>query len=179
MREVLRKGRLLRDWKFVLASLRAAVEKSASRAYIEGMRRDEVIARLKQTEPALKAFGVAALYLFGSHARDEAGPNSDIDVFVDPAADLRPMLATLGVLPKPPTGWAYEVKWDGIRALASVSGGRIRLEARSGRDVTHRYPELRELGPHLRLDVPQLYELDRFRTHLRLLMPRPFCVPVA
>ena len=47
------------------------------------MRRDEVIAKLKQTEPALKAFGVAALYLFGSHARDEAEPGSDIDVFVD------------------------------------------------------------------------------------------------
>jgi hypothetical protein len=41
-----------------------AVEKIAFRVYIEGMRRDEVIARLKQTEPALKAFGVAALYLF-------------------------------------------------------------------------------------------------------------------
>lgn len=51
------------------------------------MRRDEVIAKLRETEPALKAFGVAALYLFGSHARDEAGPNSDIDVFVEPAAE--------------------------------------------------------------------------------------------
>ncbi|MDE2378488.1 nucleotidyltransferase domain-containing protein [Bradyrhizobium sp.] len=51
------------------------------------MRRDEVLSRLKQAEPALRAFGVGALYLFGSHARDEAGPNSDIDVFVDPAAD--------------------------------------------------------------------------------------------
>lgn len=49
------------------------------------MRRDEVIARLKQAEPALKGFGVGALYLFGSHARDEAGPDSDVDVFVDPA----------------------------------------------------------------------------------------------
>lgn len=49
------------------------------------MRRDDVIARLKQTEPALRAFGVGALYLFGSHARDEAGPQSDIDVFVDPS----------------------------------------------------------------------------------------------
>ena len=48
------------------------------------MRRDDVIARLKETEPALRGFGVAALYLFGSHARDEAGPDSDIDVFVDP-----------------------------------------------------------------------------------------------
>ena len=56
-------------------------------SYIEGMRRDEVIARLKQTEPALRAVGVAALYLFGSHARDEARLDSDIDVFVDPAPD--------------------------------------------------------------------------------------------
>jgi predicted nucleotidyltransferase len=51
------------------------------------MRRDEVIAKLKSIEPALRAVGVAALYLFGSHARDEAGPDSDVDVFVDPAAD--------------------------------------------------------------------------------------------
>jgi|SRR3954447_8968857 len=51
------------------------------------MRRDEVIARLKETEPALRAFGVAALYLFGSYARDEAAPDSDIDVFVDPASE--------------------------------------------------------------------------------------------
>jgi hypothetical protein len=50
------------------------------------MRRDEVIARLKQTEPILKRFGIAALYLFGSHAGNEALPDSDIDVFVDPAA---------------------------------------------------------------------------------------------
>lgn len=47
------------------------------------MRRDEIIARLKEAEPALRGFGVAALYLFGSHARGEAGPDSDIDVFVD------------------------------------------------------------------------------------------------
>jgi uncharacterized protein len=51
------------------------------------MRRDDVIARLKQTEPALKAFGVAALYLFGSHARGEASASSDVDVFVDPEPD--------------------------------------------------------------------------------------------
>lgn len=63
------------------------MEKAATRVYIEGMRRDEVIAKLKETEPALKAFGVAALYLFGSHARDDAGPDSDIDVFVDPATE--------------------------------------------------------------------------------------------
>ena len=51
------------------------------------MRRHEVIARLKETEPALRGFGVGALYLFGSHARDEANSGSDVDVFVDPAPD--------------------------------------------------------------------------------------------
>jgi predicted nucleotidyltransferase len=51
------------------------------------MRRDAVIAKLKQTEPALRAFGVEALYLFGSHARDEATAESDVDIFVDPASD--------------------------------------------------------------------------------------------
>jgi len=70
------------------------VEKTAARVYMEGMRRDDVIAKLKETEPALKAFGVAALYLFGSHARDEAGSHSDVDVFVDPAPDR-----TFGFLP--------------------------------------------------------------------------------
>jgi predicted nucleotidyltransferase len=48
------------------------------------MRRDEVIARLKAAEPEIRARGAAGLYLFGSVARDEARPGSDIDVFVDP-----------------------------------------------------------------------------------------------
>lgn len=51
------------------------------------MRRDNVIAQLKQTETTLRALGIAGLYLFGSHARDEAGAGSDVDVFVDPISD--------------------------------------------------------------------------------------------
>ena len=47
------------------------------------MRRSDVLTALKQAEPALRARGVAALYIFGSHARDEARPDSDVDVFID------------------------------------------------------------------------------------------------
>jgi uncharacterized protein len=51
------------------------------------VRRDEMTARLKEAEPKLRDFGVAALYLFGSYARDEGRPDSDVDVFVDPVSD--------------------------------------------------------------------------------------------
>jgi uncharacterized protein len=51
------------------------------------MRRDEVVWKLKELEPALRARGVAGLYLFGSVARDEADSGSDVDVFVDPVSD--------------------------------------------------------------------------------------------
>ncbi|WP_432834480.1 non-homologous end-joining DNA ligase [Dactylosporangium sp. CA-092794] len=56
-----------------------------------------------------------------------------------------PMLASPGVLPAGP-GWAFEFKWDGIRAIAVVSDGRTRLFARSGAEVTAAYPELASIG---------------------------------
>jgi predicted nucleotidyltransferase len=51
------------------------------------MQTAEVISRLKSVEPQLRAFGIAGLYIFGSYARNEAGPDSDVDVFVDKAPD--------------------------------------------------------------------------------------------
>jgi bifunctional non-homologous end joining protein LigD len=59
---------------------------------------------------------------------------------------LEPMLARSGSLPRDDGRWAYEVKWDGVRVIAFVEGGRVRLQARSGRDATERYPELRGMG---------------------------------
>jgi len=64
----------------------------------------------------------------------------------EPPADLRPMLATAGTLPSDDAGWAYEMKWDGLRALAHVSAGRVRLTSRTLRDITPTYPELSGLG---------------------------------
>lgn len=63
------------------------------------------------------------------------------------APSFRPMLATpVGGSPLPSVGWHYEVKWDGYRAIAQVSGGRVRLESRGGLDLAPSYPELGELG---------------------------------
>jgi bifunctional non-homologous end joining protein LigD len=77
---------------------------------------------------------------------------------MDPPADpeteplpqgLRPMTATLGTLPEDEEGWAFEIKWDGVRALAYVEGGRVSFESRTGHDQTATFPELRKLGDAL------------------------------
>ena len=62
-------------------------------------------------------------------------------------ASVAPMLAGLGKrLPRDESAYAYELKWDGVRALAYCEPGRVRLESRNLRDVSSQYPEVtREL----------------------------------
>jgi bifunctional non-homologous end joining protein LigD len=62
---------------------------------------------------------------------------------------IEPMLARTGELPPDDGTWAYEMKWDGLRALAYVSDGRARLLSRTGQDITGGYPELAALGAAL------------------------------
>jgi bifunctional non-homologous end joining protein LigD len=55
------------------------------------------------------------------------------------------MLATAGELPTG-AGWGYELKWDGVRAIAVCDGARVRFFGRRGNDITAGYPELAGLG---------------------------------
>jgi bifunctional non-homologous end joining protein LigD len=67
-------------------------------------------------------------------------------------ARLPPMMArTVGAdwRAKPDGGWAVEIKWDGVRALAYCHPGRLRLESRNGREITSSYPELGALSGQL------------------------------
>jgi bifunctional non-homologous end joining protein LigD len=72
-------------------------------------------------------------------------PPSDADREPMPT-HLVPMLATSGALPAPEDGWAFEIKWDGVRAIAYSSPGELRLESRNLNDITDRYPELSRIG---------------------------------
>ena len=58
---------------------------------------------------------------------------------------MEPMLATpapaRAALPRGPA-WVFEVKWDGVRALADVHAGAVVLRSRNERDITPAYPEL-------------------------------------
>jgi len=58
-----------------------------------------------------------------------------------------PMKAKLASgLPRDQKSYGFEFKWDGARAVAFCSGGRVRLQSRSFEDITARYPEVREMG---------------------------------
>ena len=60
---------------------------------------------------------------------------------------LEPMLARTGELPADDGRWAFEIKWDGVRAIAFVQGGRLLLQARSGRDITAALPRAARRWP--------------------------------
>src|SRR3954451_23847960 len=60
-----------------------------------------------------------------------------------------PMLARLSGLPHDDGAWGYEVKWDGVRAIAYVTRRGLRLESRNLNDVTARYPEVRGIADAL------------------------------
>jgi bifunctional non-homologous end joining protein LigD len=74
---------------------------------------------------------------------------------MDPPADphrepmperIVPMMARpADRLPRDEKNWSFEVKWDGVRAIAYVQPGRLRLESRNLNEITNAYPEVRGL----------------------------------
>jgi bifunctional non-homologous end joining protein LigD len=92
---------------------------------------------------------------------------------MDPPADpdrepmparIAPMLARSGSLPQEDGGWAYEVKWDGVRAIAYSQPGEPRLESRNRKDISDSYPELfalnAALGSHRAVLDGEIVALD-------------------
>jgi bifunctional non-homologous end joining protein LigD len=63
--------------------------------------------------------------------------------------NIEPMLVETGTLPRDDAAWAYEFKWDGIRALSYWNGYKLRIESRNLINITFRYPELHDLGAFL------------------------------
>src|SRR6202011_1901671 len=59
---------------------------------------------------------------------------------------LRPMLPMPAAGPFDSQEYAFEVAWDGVRALASIDGGQVRVWGRDLRDLTARYPEVQALA---------------------------------
>src|SRR3954470_16823693 len=99
--------------------------------------------------------------LRGRYALFRTGDESDWMIHrMDPPDEERepmpehvvPMNAKLSKLPPDDERWGYEVKWDGVRAIAYMRPGRIELESRNLLEITPQYPELsrltRDVGAH-------------------------------
>jgi bifunctional non-homologous end joining protein LigD len=56
-----------------------------------------------------------------------------------------PMLTTSGDLPRDDDAFAYEIKWDGVRAMSYIRDGQMHVESRNLNDITTRYPEIHPL----------------------------------
>jgi bifunctional non-homologous end joining protein LigD len=64
---------------------------------------------------------------------------------------VRATLAELGDKAFSSPNWVYEIKWDGVRAIAQIENGKTTLWARSGRDVTSEYPEFKDMAARFRV----------------------------
>jgi bifunctional non-homologous end joining protein LigD len=69
--------------------------------------------------------------------------------FVAMPEHVKPMLALAGDPPINAKEWAYEFKWDGVRAIVYVNGGRVRAFTRNDKTLISTFPELRDIGLHL------------------------------
>jgi bifunctional non-homologous end joining protein LigD len=90
---------------------------------------------------------------------------------------ISPMLAKVSTLPRVESEWAFEVKWDGVRAITHSEPGRLRIMSRNGNDVTAAYPELRalnrDLGSHRAILDGEIVALDaEGNPSFQLLQPR-------
>ncbi|MHA7273606.1 ATP-dependent DNA ligase [Arthrobacter sp. TMT4-20] len=65
--------------------------------------------------------------------------------------ELMPMLASPGSAGDVTADedWAFEMKWDGVRAIATVTPDGVRLTSRNANDMTALYPELADLGDYV------------------------------
>ncbi len=105
-----------------------------------------------------------------------------MDPPADPAAEpmpdqIAPMLAKNGKLPREDDLYGYEIKWDGVRAVAHIDAGHLTLTGRSGTDFTPRYPEVRGMAEalgsrRLILDGEVVAFDDRGRPSFELLQSR-------
>jgi len=92
----------------------------------------------------------------GQAARPARAHPAKTKIKLPPGARKAPMpskvqaaLASIADKPFSSPDWIFEIKWDGVRTLANVSGNKVRLWARSGREISREYPELLNLADAL------------------------------
>src|ERR1700730_490423 len=96
---------------------------------------------------------------------------------------VEPMLATISDHAFSDPNWLFEIKWDGVRAMARIENGDLALRSRNGVDITQRYPELASLpealaareaildGEIVALDAQGLSNFERLQERMHVRAP--------
>ena len=91
------------------------------------------------------------MHLMETDPEDREGPSTGAvegraTADFDFPEQVEPMLATVVEEANfgDEAGWAFEMKWDGVRAIAYLAAGRVKLLSRKGRDDTNTYFDVAE-----------------------------------
>lgn len=151
----------------------------------QGEKSSWLLHRMKDQSPHVERVEGARQHRLETPGREQPGletssPSSDVRRPVEE----RPMLATPGTLGMlAGEHWALEWKWDGIRVIARVEAGGMRLRSRNGVDITARYPEFASLpsvvrgdalldGEIVALDADGRPDFGRLQQRMNLTRPR-------
>ena len=105
----------------------------------------------KQDEAAVSPWNIEefAVSIKSGRSQDEIALDQPAKTGARMPEFFEPMASTITeTLPKG-DDWIYEIKWDGVRALTCVDGGRVRIFTRNQNRCEHRYPELRDLRENM------------------------------
>ncbi len=98
-------------------------------------------------------------------------------VKADMPAAIAPMKATLAESPPHGEEWLFEIKWDGVRAIAFIENETVRLVSRTGHSCEKQYPELSVISHYLAAEHAildgEIAALDeKGVAHFALIQPR-------
>ncbi|HKA00018.1 MAG TPA: DNA ligase D, partial [Candidatus Solibacter sp.] len=107
--------------------------------------------RTWESRPAKRAAKVATAEKSApKKKKPKADPSQSHGARAGPMPDaIEPMTANVGDRPPHGDDWLFEIKWDGVRAIAFVENEEVRLQGRSGLRCERQYPELAVLPHHL------------------------------
>ena len=161
---LVRMGKKDKEWLLLKKDDAGATEREAIERYPESVISGLTVEEMRDAPGALDALR--------DRLRSLKAPQGKLS-----ARDASLTLATLASAPPAGDDWCFEIKYDGVRVLASRQDDQVLLVGRSGEEITKRYPEvteaLRALAvPRFLLDGEIVAEDERGRPSFQRLQAR-------
>jgi len=103
------------------------------------------VVSIRQNETGDRRQTDAMTITYKGHTKDDAvSEKKNATSITQFPINVKPMLATAVDEPFNDKRWVFEIKWDGVRSIFfwHKTKGIFKIQSRSGKDITHRYPEL-------------------------------------